>query len=181
MARASASADSGIRVVHQLPHRTRLRVPHRCRSREGMAAIGERLQRVPGVHSVELNPASGSIVVKHESGPNKVPELEQALGEPVEFALDLIPPRERGHAAAAVSKLAPVLNLALRRIDVALLRASGGWLDLRMFLPLALVGLAALEVMLREGSLRSTSPLVLVFLAIDAYGRLHRPLAPATV
>jgi copper chaperone CopZ len=146
-----------------------------------MAEIGDRLQQVPGVHDVQVNPASGSIVVQHDPDSTVLPALEQALGEPVAFALDLIPPRERDRAAATATKLARVVNAVLRRFDAALLRASGGWFDLRMFLPLALIGLAALEVALREGSLSSTSPVVLLLLAIDAYGRFHRPLAPTAV
>src|SRR5712691_4959543 len=160
-------------IVHQLPHRTRLRVPRAHRSPETMAAVSQKLMAVPGVREVELNRTTGSVLIHHARELGSTDALAEALGEPTALVFDLVPPRQRAVVAAEASALGHLVRVGLTRLDVWLLHASHGWIDLKMFVPLAFVGLAALQVALTEGGLSDISPLILLYLAFDAYLKFH--------
>jgi heavy-metal-associated domain-containing protein len=156
-------------VVHRLPGRTRIRVPKSHRSVDSLAATSQAIQALPGVHRVEINRVSGSLLVHHEENILVSPSLEGPAG----LLIDLVPPLERNQVVKSSSILGRWLRLFFGRLDARLLEATSGWIDLKMLVPLAFLGAAALQLTLTESTMAALSPLILLYAALDLYTKFH--------
>jgi hypothetical protein len=67
-------------TVHQVPGRTRLRVPARRGDRTYFAHVAQALTRAPEVLSVRVNPSTGSILLLHTSQLRKLAEHAAEAG-----------------------------------------------------------------------------------------------------
>ncbi len=52
-----------VQTAHWMPGRVRFRVPSLAENAEGAATVRKKLPAMPGVKSVKLNPASGSVLI----------------------------------------------------------------------------------------------------------------------
>ncbi|MGO9109524.1 MAG: HMA2 domain-containing protein [Thermoguttaceae bacterium] len=57
-----------VQTVHFVPGRVRLRVPSLATDPAGAGRVKEKLPTVRGVQSVELNPATGSVLIQYQDG-----------------------------------------------------------------------------------------------------------------
>jgi hypothetical protein len=150
-----------LQIAHQVPGRIRMKIP----SAKGDPALLEEIQKtfsvIPGIEQVEVNPATGSVVLKydadrhddfhagfahrfneHDAGQPPVrrrpPSNEiDALATKIEEEADFL--AEHSDAAKAVVEFC-------RHWDTEIKVASGNMLDLKMVLCVGLVGFMIFEV-----------------------------------
>lgn len=141
-----------VRVVHHVPGRVRLKVPHVKGSRSLSKRIEDIAGAVPGVHSVEASPITGSVVVRYDKNDPRTRErLKRALDD-MNTLLSIALP-EVGETQEAVKVLAPDLEAlagrfpatrgiidSLKASDRKVKQASGGVIDLKTLFPLAVAG-----------------------------------------
>ncbi len=123
-------------AVHHVPGRTRLRIPERRGDPAFFEEAARRLARVPGVHRVDANPLTGSVLVHHAGDLDSL--LDEAFGsdagELMQFVL--------GSPA-----LARLVRADIGAVDGTIRRWSGGELDLGTVAAFGLIGLAGVQLM----------------------------------
>jgi hypothetical protein len=124
-------------VSHQTPHRVRVRVPGKRRNRTYFADLRDHLLRVPNVERVDVNPATASVLVHTRTSSHLLEMARQSE------LLDL----EEAFAEES-SSLLERAGLKVDYIEEQLKQLSGGQLDLRNAVFLALI-VAALHQILR--------------------------------
>lgn len=165
---------SSVHVVHRLPHRTRLRVPKVDRTPKKMTRLSESLASVPGVRSVEVNHATGSVVVKHEDHPGIMDGFATALAETgSELLLGLVGGEELGLAEVGLSFVGNFIKDTVSSVDKGLSSATSGTLDLRALVPLLFFGAGAFSLTRSRGDWAAVPPLVLFYYAFDTYWKFH--------
>lgn len=148
----------------------RARVAPDERSPEGMERLRSQMSTHPGVHGVQVNPRTGSILVHGEVGA----QLEKAIREYLELLEEAGP--ENVPEAGVESAV-----LLVRNIDRRLRLSSGSRLSLRWLVPAAFVGLGVRQL-LRDGPAVGNVPwFVLLWYGVDSFFKLyphHAPKAP---
>ena len=91
--------------------------------------------------------------------------------------LDLVPPREREGITEGSSRLAEHIRRNCAGLNAWVAELTGGWIDLKMLVPLAFVGIAAAQLF-ASGGLSGASPYLLLYVAFDTYVKFHE-LFPA--
>jgi hypothetical protein len=166
------------RIVHQLPGRLRMRVPGARRNHALLEQMAGFIRGLGGVERVEINPATGSVLVHYD--PGRRDELAAYLPAPPEFgeAAGLAEKVEReaeflaahSHAAAAVVQSAHTLDRSVRV-------ATGGLLDLKVLLP---AGLAAWAFLAAGAETATPMWLSLGIFSFNSFVALHRPMPVRT-
>lgn len=164
-------------IAHHTHGRTRLRVARPYRDKETLAQVQLTLQQVPGVRRVEVNPTAGSVIIHHDPDTTRLEDVSDALEDGLGFFLSIVPPRERAQAAADVSVVAHAIRRQFHDLDAAVRRATGGWIDLKMLVPVVFLGAAVVQVTVTEGSWAAVPPYLLLYYAFDTYMKFHE-LAP---
>lgn len=171
-------------VVHASPTRTRLRVPPRDRGKGGLARIKQVAEQQPGVTGVEVNAATGSVLIHHRKGSAPAGGFAAALGD-VGIILRGLEAGDIGgpgqHSAAAETVEAALSDLN-RRVAVA----TGGKVDLKLLVPAGLIGAGLWRVAADPAALLTEIPTYALFwFGIDLYTQFRnrgerRPAAPGT-
>jgi hypothetical protein len=65
------------RIVHKIPGRIRMRIPHAKSNPEILQAYKEIFSRIPGITKVKAKPESGSIIIRYD--PKREAEFEKQL------------------------------------------------------------------------------------------------------
>jgi hypothetical protein len=135
----------GVRVVHAIPGRVRLKV---AQVRKNPALAGEvqtRLAAAPGISRVEVNPLTGSVLMLYEAPDAASPDALRALAEPLAAffpGFDLTDFVVRRPSATNGAGTAPSLASGVASFFAALnsevKQMTGGNADLRILLPSAL-------------------------------------------
>jgi hypothetical protein len=106
-------------VAHSVPHRTRLRIPHRRHQPAYFAQLAERLLAHPLVREVVVNAVTGSVLIRHddviEAIADELPDLLEIVSRPAGP-----PPR---HGAHHPGKTLPVNALQLAAMGCVTLSA----------------------------------------------------------
>jgi Heavy metal associated domain 2 len=134
----------GIRVVHAIPGRVRLKIIYLRDNPELAREIRARLAGVQGIRRIEANPLTGSLLVLYD--PEEITSLESLLTLsgtliPVLPGLDLgdiakwLEPS--GNEADSNPSLAGGISAALGALNTRVGKATGG-IDLKLLLPLTL-------------------------------------------
>lgn len=159
------------KLEHASPGRVRARVLRGHRSPATMERVRVRLKAAPGVSHVEVNPATGSVLLR---GPNRA-RLEEALNDA------LVVFRSLGGEEPADQGVGQVVDL-VRAGEERLRQATGGRFSLRWLVPATFVGLGVREL-LRQGLTIGTIPwYVLLYYGLDSFLKLypeHGPLSGA--
>lgn len=135
-------------VVHRAPGRLRLRVPARRGDTDFLGKIGNALRERPGVSAVEVNPLTGSLLVRFTGDERQllaaVPAIGLRLGDIVEAAAE----EAEAHRAATPTG-SPIDRMAdtLDDIDAELQRSSEGRMDLPSATLLYLVGAGFVQLL----------------------------------
>ena len=154
------------RVAHSIPGRLRVRFEPRPVDPEALAALLARLSQRPGVRSARYRPTSGSVVVEYD--PRAVREaalIGELPGARAPAARAGAAPMESTPAARAVSR-------GWWEADAFLARASGGRMDLKMLLPLALALLAVRQLFL-QGALGAAPWHALLWYSYNVFYQFH--------
>jgi hypothetical protein len=149
--------------VHNLPGRTRFKIPERRGDHAFFDEISELLRKFPSVREVEANPVTASLLLHHSGDLDSEPMQAalNALAEIVELELSAPPVAKRLRADAA-------------EVDQAIQRFTHGALDLSSATALGLLALAGVQL------LRGQQPVVAVSLAWYATELLRRWEEPAS-
>jgi copper chaperone CopZ len=161
-------------ISHHLPHRTRIRVPRRHRQLPTMNKIQDRLIKVPGVQSVEVNERTGSVLVHHDVSDDTFDKLSSAISEVASEvfteALDAELP--------GVSRLASYLGSKVRGVNNSIAQSTDSQIDLHSAIPLFLLG-ASVVKFVREKSWWGDIPaFVLFYYAWDSFLKLNPQAVP---
>jgi hypothetical protein len=147
--------------------------------------VKESVSAVDGVRSIRVNPDAGSIVI-HYSGRNPV-HFEQAIAEQGRLtgAYDPDPPEigvagevwkeieREANFLAAHSELARSVVSETKKADIAVKRATGNTLDLKVLVPL---GLAVLSVTYLGTDVSTPLWVTLGAFSFNSFVSLHPPL-----
>jgi hypothetical protein len=137
MARDEVAAGK-LTVVHGVPGRMRLRLPHPARA-DGLV---EAVSAVAGVRSAAWAPRTRSLLVLYDAGATAAGAIVDAVAEHAGLEATPLPP-----ADGARPTLARAITTLAREVDARVTRASRGILTLGTFVPLALTAWAAREVL----------------------------------
>jgi hypothetical protein len=172
---AQESSPGRARVVHRLPERTRLRLPSSHRQSDTMRQLQTAMSSVPGVRGVETNSDTGSVLLYHEpdgAHPHRIGETLQAT---TGLALDWEPPQQERPVEGR--PLADGVKGTAAALDRKLAEATGGRVDLRILVPVALAGAAMMQIVAIGGELGAIPPYLLLYWAFDTFTRFNT--APA--
>jgi len=154
-------ADSAVTaaVVHHVPGRLRLRI-HAGAGAAVFNQVAHMLSRVDGVRAVRVNPAASSIVlhylpddgefvrrIRQQPGLSWGPECDASVPaeappfRPRDYDAVPAPMPSRSHVARAIVSTSA-------RLDSSVRRASAGYVDLKLLLPLVFAAVGS--VMLRS-------------------------------
>jgi hypothetical protein len=173
----------GARVVHHIPGRLRVRLPHSSRRPDILRDLHGFISGLGGVREVVINPMTGSILVHYE--PESAEEVEKLLARgassgwetPLELSdVDELADRIEREAdfLAAHSELALHIVKGVKALNTAVREASGNAVDLKVLLPAGL----AVWAFYKHGAAASTPMwLSLAIFAIHSFLALHRPTA----
>ncbi|MBV8771858.1 MAG: hypothetical protein JO166_05940 [Deltaproteobacteria bacterium] len=127
-------------VAHHIPGRIRVKLDHVTANLLDEAR--NRLLGLDGIRTVEINPATGSILILYSpaNGRDILDTLAQRLTGLVGFASD------RKSAIGDYSTTATALVATVKQADDELRSRSGGLIDLKLLFPLSMVALAAVTL-----------------------------------
>jgi hypothetical protein len=175
-------------VVHHIPGRVRVKLPHAKGNRALLEHVKQSISPQPGVRQVEVNPATGSVLVHYD------PELHEefhdrlaghAAGEDL-FALKPPELTEADEIAAKIeaeaeflaehSEVARGVVNFVKHVNEVVRRGTNNNLDLNVLLPLGLAVYTFFEV-----SSEVVTPLwvTLGIFSFNSFIALHHP-KPAT-
>lgn len=173
----------GATVVHHIPGRLRVRLPKANRDPDQLRQLREFVQGLGGVHRVEINPTTGSILVhyepeSHDQLKNLMRMAQQQGGEEIDEPPDLGEADElvkrieqEADFLAAHSEVALHIVNGVKALNDELRKASDNMIDLKVVLPAGL----AVWAFLKHGVEASTPLWVsLAMFSFNSFVALHR-------
>lgn len=169
------------RIVHHVPGRLRIKVMDARAEAEFFTAVQRVISVLPGVDSVRVNPASSSIVVDYRpsdtifhSRLHEDPEVgswlrlegEESLTAAIEEVVTMSARYLEQH-----SRIAESIVSTAEHLDSSLRKASDGYLDLKVLLPLGVVVATSLHKARGRGT---PMWLTLGTFAFNTFLTLHR-------
>jgi len=129
-------------VKHRLPGRVRLKIPQKKGDVGYFDRIAKLFANCPGITQLQLNPAAASVLICHTA--------ETQLGNITDFAqanalFTVAEPPEESVPKPQLP-IATLTSVKLGRLDESLMDFSQGRLDGRSLVLLALIGLAAHQI-----------------------------------
>lgn len=164
------------KIVSHTPGRVRVRVRPELRRPEAMGRIRSRLEREPGVRSVETNPETGSVLVHYEQDKGSLADFVRALQDVGVIFHDVFEGRSASETAgnAAHSSTAEGIIGALDDLDRRLSLLTGRTLDLKLLFPLGLGAIGAFQLARQGWGIEEVPAYVLLWYAFDSFYKLHR-------
>lgn len=108
-------------VVHHSTGRVRLRMQHKRHDAEFFRAVQERLSSIDGVQHVEVNPATGSILVRYSG------EISRLIGQAMAHGLQEFAEVEFG--SPPLGSISDRLKGRMGDVSALIARATGGTVD----------------------------------------------------
>jgi copper chaperone CopZ len=137
------------------------------RSPERMNRIKRRVESQPGIRSVDVNPATGSVVVRGES--------DEQIREALDSALVLVEALQQGEPSEQVVE---TVVHAVKAADARVRQSTGGTISLRWLVPAAFVGLGVRQLFAQGLTVGSIPWYVLLYYGVDSFLKLHPEHAP---
>lgn len=158
------------RTVSQSHGRLRVRLEREHRDRPAlMAHIKENMARVEGVKSVDVNEATGSILIHHDPGVVSHATLQKTLQDLGVILLD------EGLEASEYSEFAAKLLRVVDAVDQWIKKVTGRTVDLRMLVPIGFTaGGIALAIVNGGFGIMDIPAFVFVWIGFDAFVQLHK-------
>ncbi|MCA1575058.1 MAG: hypothetical protein LC770_11085 [Acidobacteria bacterium] len=134
---------SQARIISSIPGRVRLKVSRRGGMLESMQQIADALSKRVEVSDVQLNPQTGSILVRYDPERGSLDDLRSGLRQ-IGITINEVRPIGTGSTSGGeTSEASANLTRLLGDLNARIGRATNGLGDLRLFVPL---GLGALTV-----------------------------------
>jgi hypothetical protein len=167
MSMANPDGKPTARLEHRSAGRVRVRVTKSERSLEQMEEIRDRLAEHPQVRTVDVNPATGSVLVTGDH----TGHLRSALADVLTLVETV---RQEGIQEAGVQATVDFVKQA----DQKLRTATNGRFSLRAVVPALFVTFGIREL-LREGLTLGAVPwYVLIYYGVDSFLKLYPEYAP---
>jgi len=154
-------------VVHHVPGRVRVHVPRLKGNPRACASINEMASSIPGLHSVDANPVTGSVVMRYDRHDTQIKQRLVDAMENIDKLLPLLEP-ELGEVEEAEGRILsdagflagqiPVfagLGSAVSESDEKLRTLTHGTLNLATVLPLLFAGCSYLLMEDKSNPLRN--------------------------
>ena len=170
LARVAASETSlgpPARLEHKSAGRVRVRVERAHRTPREMDRIANRLRGNAAVAAVEMNPLTGSVLVR---GTSEVTLLE-ALGDVLQVISATDPARSIEPGVEAVVGL-------VKRADGKVREATAGRLSLRWLVPTAFVAVGVRQLLAEGLTIGAVPWYVLIYYGVDSFLKLYPEHAP---
>ena len=142
-----------IYVIHTSQGRTRLRLPWLRRDAKQATSLADGLLRVEGIHEVQVRPYTGSVLCIHDPQDLDVEglleEVRQRTGVNVVLRPGEEPPEEEEVLLRALTEGSGVARAAsqfFKGVNVDLLRATEGRMDLGVLAAMGFAAAGAVEV-----------------------------------
>jgi hypothetical protein len=176
----------GASVVHHIPGRLRVRLPHARRDPQLLGELGDFIRGVGGVHAVEVNPITGSILVHyHPESQTEIESLLRRTQEQSGLGLDEAPAlteadelmekiEREAEFLSSHSELALQVVNALKALNREIRAASGNTVDLKVLLP---AGLALWAFFKAESNVATPLWVTLAIFSFNSFVALHHPTA----
>lgn len=155
-------------LEHSMPGRARLRVP-KPRSAQQVRSIARRAGRTKHVRDVEVNPATGSVLL---SFPSDDP-IDLVIDELRLVGLEIRSIARPTDSIHTESRGAAVVRGVLGRSNAQLHLLTRGQVDLRLAVPAAYMALAGVNFIRRRGRLSEAAWYQLLYWAFDSFFKLH--------
>ncbi len=173
----------GATVVHHIPGRLRVRLPRAGRHPRQLRELRDFIQGLEGVHSVEINPVTGSILVhyhpeSHEQIQSLLDTARQAqelteappeLTEADELAAKI---EKEAEFLAAHSELALHVVNSVKTLNRGIREATGNTVDLKVLLP---AGLAVWAFFKAGADVATPLWVTLAIFSFHSFVALHHP------
>ncbi|MDP8921668.1 MAG: hypothetical protein M3O34_02185 [Chloroflexota bacterium] len=160
------------RVASAMPGRLRLRLDRAHRRNGAIGQLHDSLEGRDGIHAVTSNPATGSVLVRYDSGAldhgDVLAMLRDAgvvIGEAVR---SVVGDADFGHSIVSTS-----IVDALTDLDRRVSRATNSLVDVKLLFPLSLGALAIRQIALNGLGLGTVPGYVLLWYTFDAFLKLH--------
>jgi hypothetical protein len=154
----AAAMKPRLKIAHQVPGRIRMKIPSAKGNPQQLEQYRETLSLIPGIERVEVNPETGSIVLKYD--PDQRHDFHAGFHDHVHEHHGYVhhkPPTNEIDALASKieqeaeylaehSHVARVLVDFCKNTDRQIRTSSGNMLDLKMLLAIGVVGFTVLEV-----------------------------------
>src|SRR5581483_8460965 len=98
MTKSPKSANPLVRIRHQVPGRTRIKL-HKRHKKEHARLVREKLLSVPGVERVDYNERTGSMIVHHHDHPEMSGTITATAGELANTLVGLVAEAEQAELA----------------------------------------------------------------------------------
>ncbi|WP_375744177.1 hypothetical protein NR800_04890 [Corallococcus interemptor] len=145
-----------IYVIHTSPGRTRLRLPWLRHDAKQATSLADDLLRVEGVHEVQVRPYTGSVLCLHDPQDldtgHLLAQVRRRTGVDVVVHPGEAPPPEEAallRSLAEGSGVARAASLFFKGVNVDVLRATGGHMDLGALATLGFAAAGAVEVAMK--------------------------------
>ncbi|HTR85476.1 MAG TPA: hypothetical protein VMI56_13435 [Reyranella sp.] len=147
-----------LEIAHQIPGRIRMKIPSAKGNPEQLEAYKETLSLIPGIEQVEVNPATGSIVLKYD--PNRHDDFHADFHDhcqehhghphprPPTNEIDALAAKieQEAEYLAEHSRAARAFVDFCKNCDRQIRSASHNTLDLKMLLAMGVIGITVFEV-----------------------------------
>src|SRR5262249_16792727 len=147
----------GIRVVHAIPGRIRLKVTQVRKNPALASEIQARLATVEGISQVEANPLTGSVLLIYEAPDIASSDSLRVLAEPLAALFPEFDPKDliaqqptATDGAPSRSSLAGGITSFFGTLNTEVQQVTGGNADLKILLPLTLFALGVRGVLVAE-------------------------------
>ena len=137
------------------------------RSPEQLNRIKRRVEEQPGVRNVEINLATGSVVVQGDS--------EAQIRRALDTAVVLVGSVSDGEPSEQVVE---AVVRAVQAADQKVRQGTGGAISLRWLVPATFVGLGVRQLIAQGFTIGSIPWYVLLYYGVDSFLKLHPEHAP---
>ncbi len=159
-------------IVHAIPGRVRVRLDPTLRSPDFMRSLVETLSEVKGVHQVQSNPTTGSILLLFDPGVLSLEQLYLAAS-----AADVVIVTPGASSEPPVSEqttpLARSINSAVGRMDRTVFDFTGGKIDVKTLFPLGLAAAAVRQIATSGGNLAAAPWYVLLWYSFETFTKYN--------
>ncbi len=172
----------GATVVHHIPGRLRVRLPRSRRDPRLLGELREFVSGLGGVHQVEINPVTGSILVHYH--PESHEQIQNLLRADREQSMLDTPPElteadqladrieQEAEFLAAHSELALHVVRIVKNLNRQIREASDNTVDLKVLLP---AGLAVWAFFKAGAEVATPLWVTLSIFSFNSFVALHRP------
>jgi hypothetical protein len=166
-------------ISHSVPGRIRVRVDaDTTGQRNDVLDAIKTVSARPGIDQIRTDRRTGSALVTYDPDELSIDDAVALLRSAHSALHALAPPAVASVIEGGISDAAAVIRSGMRTADDSVMRATRGTVDLRVLLPIGLVGLSARQLLRNGIGLKSMPWYVLAYYAFDSFIKLHG--GPAT-